>query len=88
MSQQLFISDLHLSRERPETLQLFLDFLQQRPTPGDRLFIMGDLFDVWVGDDEDGALADDVRTALSATEGVEEILVTGLGDGATELAGD
>ncbi len=44
-----FISDLHLSADRPKTFQAFADHL--RNTPADAVFILGDLFDLWVGDD-------------------------------------
>jgi UDP-2,3-diacylglucosamine hydrolase len=64
MAAQWFISDLHLADERPETAALFEHFLASCPQPGDRLFILGDLFDAWIGDDDDGAFADRVRAAL------------------------
>lgn len=47
----LFISDLHLSNARPEITALFLEFLQQRASLADALYILGDLFEVWLGDD-------------------------------------
>lgn len=47
----LFISDLHLSGERKNITQLFLNFLQQRASKADALYILGDLFEVWPGDD-------------------------------------
>jgi UDP-2,3-diacylglucosamine hydrolase len=49
----LFISDLHLSEDRPETLALFLGFLATRASGVGSLFILGDLFDAWIGDDDD-----------------------------------
>ena len=64
MRRQWFISDLHLAIERPETLALFEHFLQHYPRHGDRLYILGDLFDAWIGDDDDAELADRVRHAL------------------------
>jgi len=64
MARQWFISDLHLAIERRETLALFEHFLQYYPQDGDRLYILGDLFDVWIGDDDDAELADRVRHAL------------------------
>ena len=66
MPENLFISDLHLAAERPATLQMFLDFLRERPQPGDCLYILGDLFDVWVGDDDNAPLAQRVRQAFAA----------------------
>jgi UDP-2,3-diacylglucosamine hydrolase len=67
MPRQWFISDLHLAIDRPLTLQRFEEFVAQYPQSGDRLFILGDLFDVWIGDDEDTELADRVRRALRQT---------------------
>jgi UDP-2,3-diacylglucosamine hydrolase len=49
----LFISDLHLSEDRPDLLALFLDFLAGRAQGAGALFILGDLFDAWIGDDDD-----------------------------------
>lgn len=51
MPRYLFISDLHLEPERPDITRAFFDFLEQE-TPGiDALYILGDLFEVWLGDD-------------------------------------
>lgn len=47
----LFISDLHLSAERPRTIQLFLDFLAEEAQRAEALYILGDLFEAWLGDD-------------------------------------
>ena len=47
----LFISDLHLSGEREEITELFINFLDQRASKADALYILGDLFEVWLGDD-------------------------------------
>jgi len=47
----LFISDLHLSDERPESTALFLVFLEQDAAKARALYILGDLFEVWLGDD-------------------------------------
>ena len=47
----LFISDLHLSGERPATLELFRSFLAGPAREADALYILGDLFEVWLGDD-------------------------------------
>jgi len=49
----LFISDLHLDASRPQVTQAFFHFLQQKVTPSDTLYILGDLFELWVGDDDD-----------------------------------
>ncbi len=47
----LFISDLHLCAQRPAVIDLFLDFLRQRAARADALYILGDLFEYWIGDD-------------------------------------
>ena len=47
-----FISDLHLTLERPAVTQCFLNFLKTKATKVEALYILGDFFDVWVGDDD------------------------------------
>ncbi|MEW8212729.1 MAG: UDP-2,3-diacylglucosamine diphosphatase, partial [Candidatus Thiodiazotropha taylori] len=64
MTQQLFISDLHLSAEGADRLQLFLDFLRFRAPKAQTLYILGDLFDAWLGDDDRQSIAVEVRQAL------------------------
>ncbi len=51
MASTLFISDLHLSPLRPTIVTLFLDFLRNQATRADALYILGDLFEYWIGDD-------------------------------------
>ena len=48
----LFISDLHLSLEKPEITRRFLNFLANRATKVQAVYILGDLFDAWIGDDD------------------------------------
>ena len=60
----LFISDLHLAPERPATIRLFLDFLAGRARQAERLFILGDLFDAWIGDDDDTPPYPEIRAGL------------------------
>nr|WP_265948478.1 UDP-2,3-diacylglucosamine diphosphatase [Dechloromonas sp. A34] len=48
----LFISDLHLSPRSPGATCLFLGFLAGRAREAEELFILGDLFEAWVGDDD------------------------------------
>ena len=48
----LFISDLHLSAQTPELNALFLEFLGGRARDAEALYILGDLFEYWVGDDD------------------------------------
>jgi UDP-2,3-diacylglucosamine hydrolase len=48
----LFVSDVHLGASRFGVTRKFLDFLEQRAPRAERLFILGDLFDAWIGDDD------------------------------------
>ncbi len=50
----LFISDLHLCAERPAITRLFLDFLAGEARDASVLYILGDLFEAWLGDDAPG----------------------------------
>lgn len=47
----LFISDLHLTGKRPQVIQLFLDFLKRDAVNADALYILGDFFEYWIGDE-------------------------------------
>lgn len=47
-----FISDLHLEEQRPEITDIFLNFLRNQACHGEALFILGDLFEAWIGDDD------------------------------------
>jgi len=60
----LFISDLHLAPERPKVTQAFFNFLDQRAIQADALYILGDLFEVWIGDDDPAELANQVSSKL------------------------
>jgi len=48
----LFISDLHLAGERPESSDQFFRFLREEAPRADALYVLGDLFESWAGDDE------------------------------------
>ncbi|MEZ5594631.1 MAG: UDP-2,3-diacylglucosamine diphosphatase [Gammaproteobacteria bacterium] len=60
----LFISDLHLDANRPEITRLFLDFLVQRANQAEALYILGDLFEAWLGDDDNSDLNECVARGL------------------------
>ena len=47
----LLISDLHLEEERPDISRAFLHFLRTRAHQAEALYILGDFFEVWIGDD-------------------------------------
>ncbi|TXF12774.1 UDP-2,3-diacylglucosamine diphosphatase [Pelomicrobium methylotrophicum] len=52
MPSTLFISDLHLAEERPRTAERFFRFLREEARQGCSLYILGDLFEYWIGDDD------------------------------------
>ncbi len=52
MNQTFIISDLHLCESRPSITRIFLDFIHQRAPEAERLFILGDFFEYWAGDDD------------------------------------
>ncbi|MEQ1560600.1 MAG: UDP-2,3-diacylglucosamine diphosphatase [Methyloglobulus sp.] len=60
----LFISDLHLSWDKPEITRCFLAFLEHRAHKAAALYILGDLFDAWVGDDDSSPPYPKIREGL------------------------
>ena len=62
----LFISDLHLQPSQPRILQAGLEFLRTTARGAEALYILGDLFEVWVGDDDDAAWLPELRDTLNA----------------------
>ncbi|MEE8056607.1 MAG: UDP-2,3-diacylglucosamine diphosphatase [Pseudomonadales bacterium] len=60
----LFISDLHLDPSRPAVIRAFLQLLEKQAAEADALYILGDFFDVWIGDDDDAELNLHVIDAL------------------------
>ena len=52
MASSLFIADLHLTPERPGPAASFRSLLEQQAVNADALYILGDLFEAWVGDDD------------------------------------
>lgn len=66
MSHILFISDVHLAPYHPATTQAFLNFLRDKAPHADALYILGDLFDVWLGDDDTTPFNERVILALLA----------------------
>ncbi len=64
MSQTIFIADLHLSDDTPELNRLFLQALQSWQGRVDALYILGDFFEVWLGDDILSNIAAEAAVAL------------------------
>lgn len=59
----IFVSDLHLCADRPHINQQFFDFIARTAPRAEALYILGDLFEYWVGDDD---LADPLNAAVAA----------------------
>lgn len=74
-----FISDLHLSENQPKITELFLQFMQQKAPLAECVYILGDLFDFWIGDDEQSPLIEQVKTAIKnlTTSGVKCYFICG-----------
>ena len=62
----LFISDLHLEAARPEIGEQFLAFMQAEARDADALYILGDLFESWVGDDDPNPHYAEIKIAIRA----------------------
>lgn len=64
MRKTYFISDLHLEPRYPEIADLFLKFLRTEAVDADALYILGDFFEVWVGDDDESAFIKQIKNGL------------------------
>lgn len=75
----LFISDLHLQANQPLLTQLFMQLLKTRAKNADALYILGDFFEIWVGDDDQSSFNQSIMTALKdlSITGVPIYLMTG-----------
>lgn len=62
----LFLSDLHLAIDKPQITKLFLQFLTGPAGDASEVYILGDLFDAWIGDDDPTPPNNTVRTHLKA----------------------
>ncbi len=91
----LFISDVHLAEDRPQTTAAFLDFLAGQARAARSLFILGDLFEYWAGDDDvDAPFNQHICAALRAlsASGTTVFFMTGnrdllAGEGYARAAG-
>lgn len=66
MMTTLFISDLHLDHGKPHLTDIFLRFIQETASQAQALYLLGDIFEVWVGDDDDDPLMREVANALAS----------------------
>ena len=60
----LFISDLHLDEKRPDISEHFHTFLEAKATKAEALYILGDLFESWIGDDDPNTHYKKIKEAL------------------------
>ncbi|CED71775.1 UDP-2,3-diacylglucosamine hydrolase [Aliivibrio wodanis] len=69
----LFISDLHLSPLRPDITDCFLDFMTTEAVHAEKLYVLGDLFEFWIGDDDNSPFNILIKDAFKALtqQGVE-----------------
>jgi UDP-2,3-diacylglucosamine hydrolase len=61
----LFISDLHLDADRPDGIGQFLNFMETEARSASALYILGDLFEAWIGDDDTNPGHAPIITALA-----------------------
>ncbi|MGR6861226.1 UDP-2,3-diacylglucosamine diphosphatase [Aliivibrio salmonicida] len=75
----LFISDLHLSPLRPDITDCFLDFMSNEAIHADTLYVLGDLFEFWIGDDDNSPFNGVIKDAFKALtqQGVECYFIQG-----------
>ena len=66
MASSLFVSDLHLSEERPEANERFIAFMEDTARQAAALYVLGDLFEYWIGDDDLGEPFNAVMTGFFA----------------------
>ena len=74
-----FISDLHLHEKRKDIKNSFFNFLESEATRFENLYILGDLFEVWIGDDYETSFINDIKSELLrfTTNGPDAFLMHG-----------
>lgn len=79
MSEAIFVSDLHLCPSRPEINRTFFEFLRGPAAHAQSLYILGDLFEYWAGDDDDDGFNASVLCALRelSTAGTQLFIMHG-----------
>lgn len=61
-----FISDIHLEPKRPSVTRAFLCYLDNLPADTEALYLLGDIFEAWLGDDDDDPFLPPIREAIQA----------------------
>ena len=74
-----FISDIHLSEDSPHLTDAFKAFLNESKELCTHLFILGDLFEIWIGDDDDNSFNQEIKKILIdfTSDGPETFLMHG-----------
>ncbi|WP_115718289.1 UDP-2,3-diacylglucosamine diphosphatase [Gallaecimonas mangrovi] len=75
----LFIADLHLSPERPDIFEAFRRFMTTEAPKAEALYVLGDLFEAWIGDDDNSTFNQAVIALFKANadQGVAQFFVHG-----------
>ena len=69
----LFISDLHLDLSRPAMIKQFEEFVRNEAAEADALYILGDLFEAWIGDDAESEIGQRFADAMQPMRDVDAI---------------
>jgi len=74
-----FIADLHLAENRPDITACFLSFLKNEALLATSLYILGDLFEYWIGDDDDSTFINEIAAGIKALSdtGIEVFFIHG-----------
>ena len=64
MRHTFFISDLHLKESDERKVNFFIDFLENKAVKAEALYILGDLFEFWVGDDDNSMFNEKIKKVL------------------------
>jgi len=59
-----FVADLHLDHKRPDIIRAFVHFLHEKAAHGQELYLLGDIFEAWIGDDAAPEFLEPVYSAL------------------------
>lgn len=62
----LFISDLHLTPSRTDITECFIRFMREEATKADALYVLGDLFEFWIGDDDNSPFSRSIKSEFKA----------------------
>jgi UDP-2,3-diacylglucosamine hydrolase len=77
MTRTLLIADLHLTSGKTDKTNLFIKFCHEKAIEADQLFILGDLFNTWLGDDLSLDAYPSVISALKTLSKTTKVFITG-----------